>query len=102
MGYRRDTFIAHARVVVIAMGTYTTTHLERHTNELQDLENCKVIGVNTDTNAIRVTVLEDDSETRSEIEDMAYDWMYNVEEVKTKDGAVLLEIKEDNREELDF
>jgi len=78
-----------------------TTHLERHTNDLQELDNCKVTGVNTDIKAIRVTVLEDDTETREQIGDMAYNWTYSVTEVESQNGSVLLQI-EDDSEELSF
>ena len=79
-----------------------TTNLERRTNEFKQLDNCKVIGVNKDTKAIRVTVLEDDTETRETIEEMATNFFSDVTEVERENGALLLEIAEDIEEELPF
>ena len=79
-----------------------TTNLERRTNEFKQLDNCKVIGVNKDTQAIRVTVLEDDTETRETIEEMATNFFSDVTEVERENGSLLLEIAEDIEEELPF
>ena len=79
-----------------------TTNLERRTNEFKQLDNCKVIGVNKDTKAIRVTVLEDDTETRETIEEMATNFFSDVTEVERENGSLLLEIAEDIEEELPF
>ena len=79
-----------------------TTNLERRTNEFKQLENCKVIGVNKDTKAIRVTVLEGDTKTRETIEEMATNFFSDVTEVERENGALLLEIAEDIEEELPF
>ena len=79
-----------------------TTNLERRTNQFKQLDNCKVIGVNKDTQAIRVTVLEDDTETRETIEEMATNFFSDVTEVERENGSLLLEIAEDIEEELPF
>ena len=79
-----------------------TTNLERRTNKFKELNNCKVIGVNKDSKAIRVTVLEDDTETRETIEEMATNFFSDVTEVERENGSLLLEIAEDIEEELPF
>ena len=79
-----------------------TTNLERRTNQFKQLDNCKVIGVNKDTQAIRVTVLEGDTETRETIEEMATNFFSDVTEVERENGSLLLEIAEDIEEELPF
>ena len=79
-----------------------TTNLERRTNSFKELDGCRVVGVNTDTETIRVSVLENDSDTREEIEDMATDFFSEVTEVERENGSVLLEIKEEIEEELPF
>ena len=79
-----------------------TTNLKRRTNKFKELDNCKVIGVNKDTQAIRVTVLEDDTETRETIEEMATNFFSDVTEVERENGSLLLEIAEDIEEELPF
>ena len=79
-----------------------TTNLERRTNKFKELDNCKVIGVNKDTKAIRVTVLEDDTETRETIKEMATNFFSDVTEVERENGSLLLEIAEEIEEELPF
>ena len=79
-----------------------TTNLERRTNSFKELDGCRVVGVNTDTEAIRVSVLENDSDTREEVEDMATDFFSEVTEVERENGSLLLEIKEEIEEELPF